>query len=127
MPPSIARQNLKWIVCVLVLLLGWSMARAQAVPESEKQKIEALINRVSDLKGAKFIRNGTEYDVNTAVRFLRGKWKANDKAVRSARDFVDKVASVSGTSGNPYHIRFQDGRETTSRNFLLGELKKLEA
>jgi hypothetical protein len=103
------------------------MARAQAAPEPEKQKIEALINRVSELKGAKFIRNGKEYDVNTAVRFLRGKWKANDEAVRSARDFVDEVASVSGTSGKPYHIRFQDGRETTSRHFLLAQLKELES
>ena len=128
MLPFMPRQNLMWIVCALVLLLCCSMARAQAAPpEPEKQKIEALINRVSGLKGAKFIRNGREYDVNTAVRFLRGKWKANDKAVRSARDFVDKVASVSGTSGKPYQIRFQDGREITSRNFLLTELKKLEA
>ena len=124
----VARQNFKWVVCALVLLLGCSMARAQvAPPEPEKQKIEALINRVSDLKGAKFIRNGREYDVNTAVRFLRGKWKANDEEVRTARDFVDKVASISGTSGEPYHIRFQDGRETTSRNFLLAELRELES
>jgi hypothetical protein len=127
MAPSIARQNLKWIIGVLVLLLGWSVAGAQTAPEPEKQKIEALIDRVSDLRNAKFIRNGTEYDVNTAIRFLRGKWKANDKAVRSARDFVDKVASVSGTSGKPYQIRFQDGREITSRNFLLTKLKELES
>ena len=128
MLPFMPRQNLMWIVCALVLLLGCSMARAQAAPpEPEKQKIEALINRVSGLKGARFIRNGREYDVNTAVRFLRGKWKANDDEVKTARDFVDKVASISGTSGKPYHIRFKDGAEIESREFLLAELNKLES
>jgi len=118
---------LKCIVYSLVFLLGWSITQAQTAPEPEKKKIAALIDRVGDLKDAKFIRNGREYDVATAVRFLRGKWKANDTAVKTARDFVDKVASASGTSGRPYHIRFKDGREMTSRNFLLAELKKLEA
>lgn len=97
---------------------------AQTAPEPEKMRIEALIKRVSELQDAKFVRNGAEYDVKSAVRFLRGKWKANDKEVRTARDFVDKVASLSGTSGKPYLIRFKDGREMQSRDFLLAELKK---
>lgn len=122
-----ARQYLKHTVCLTLLLLSWSIAQAQAAPEPEKEKIEALISRVSNLKDAKFIRNGKEYDVATAVRFLHGKWKAHDSAVKTARDFVDKVASASGTSGQAYHIRFNDGREMPSRDFLLGELKKLES
>ncbi len=99
---------------------------AQSAPPPEKVKIEALIQRVSELQEAKFIRNGREYDVSAAVRFLRGKWRANDKAVKSARDFVDKVASSSGTTGHPYLIRFKDGREIPSREFLLAQLKKQE-
>jgi len=119
-------QNLKTLACLLVLLLGWSISQAQTAPEPEKEKIETLISRVSNLKDAKFIRNGTEYNVGTAVRFLRGKWKANDSDVKTARDFIDRVASASGTSGKPYHIRFKDGQEIPSRDFLLTELKKLE-
>jgi hypothetical protein len=99
----------------------------QTAPDPEKQKIEALIKQVGDLKDARFIRNGSTYEVATAVRFLRGKWEANEAAVKTARDFVDKVASFSGTSGKPYFIRFNDGREVKSRDFLLVELKKLEA
>jgi hypothetical protein len=100
---------------------------AQTTPEPEKKKIETLIKQVAELQDAKFVRNGKEYDVAAAVRFLRGKWKANDKEVKTARDFVDKVASLSGTSGKPYLIRFKDGREIPSRGFLLAELKKQEA
>jgi hypothetical protein len=61
------------------------------------------------------------------VLFLRGKWEANDADVKTARDFIDKVASASGTSGKPYLIRFKDGRQTKSRDFLLAELRKLES
>lgn len=103
-----------------------AILRAQSAPEPEKKKIEALIRQVGELKDAKFIRNGSEYDVSAAVRFLRGKWKANDKKVTTAREFVDKVASASGTSGKPYLIRFSDGREIKSRDFLLSKLKIME-
>jgi hypothetical protein len=57
----------------------------------ERQKIEALIKQVGDLKDAKFIRNGSTYEPSTAVRFLRGKWGANDSAVKTARDFIERV------------------------------------
>ena len=101
--------------------------RAQQLPPAEKQKIEALINQVGALKEANFVRNGTVYEPATAVRFLRGKWNANKTEVKSARDFIDKVASMSVTSGKPYVIRFKDGKEIHSREFLLTELKKIEA
>jgi len=100
--------------------------RAQQLPPTEKQKIETLIKQVGDLKEANFVRNGTVYEPATAVRFLRGKWNANSSDVKSARDFIDKVASSSGTSGKPYFIRFKDGKEIHSRDFLLAELKKIE-
>jgi len=100
-----------------------SFASAQSAPAAEKQKIEVLIKQVGDLKDAKFVRNGWTYEPATAVRFLRGKWEANDAEVKTARDFIDKVAS---TSGKPYLIRFKDGREIKSQEFLLAELKKIE-
>jgi hypothetical protein len=123
------RQNLQSLALFFVVLLvaGTILpltGHPQTTPEPEKKKIEALIKRVSELQDAKFVRNGAEYDVSTAVRFLRGKWKANDKEVKTAHDFVDKVASASGTSGKSYLIRFKDGREIPSREFLLAELKK---
>ena len=103
-----------------------SFASAQSAPAAEKQKIEALIKQVGDLKDAKFVRNGWTYEPATAVRFLRGKWEANDAEVKTARDFIDKVASASGTSGKPYLIHFKNGREIKSQEFLLAELKKIE-
>ena len=115
------------VVCVWMLALAsTSSAIAQSAPISEKQKIEALIAGIGRLQDAKIVRNGWSYDPSTAVRFLHGKWAANESEIKTARDFIDKVASFSGTSGKPYLIRFKDGRELPSREFLLAELKKID-
>ena len=102
-----------------------TFAPAQSAPTTERQKIELLIKQVGDLKDAKFVRNGSIYELTTAIRFLRGKWEANDAKVKTARDFIDEVASVSGSSGKPYLIRFKDGREISSREFLISALDKI--
>ena len=99
----------------------------QHLAAPEKQKIEALILHVGNLKDAKFVRNGSVYEPATAARFLRGKWDANKAEVKTVSDFIDKVATKSGTSGKPYLIRFQDGNEIKCRDYLLGELKRIEA
>jgi hypothetical protein len=98
---------------------------AQSGPTTERQKIEALIEQLGNLKDAKFVRNGSTYEPATAIRFLRRKWEANDPKVKTARDFIDKIASVSSSSGKPYLIRFKDGREINSREYLNSALDKI--
>jgi hypothetical protein len=118
------------LILIFAFALGisdLSFVQAQTLPNSEKQKIEALIKQVANLKDAKFVRNGSTYNADSAATFLRRKWGANESEVKTARDFIDKVASFSGTSGKPYLIRFKDGGEIKSRDFLLAQLKKLEA
>ena len=114
-------------IVLVITLIAVSFVHAQNLAASEKQKIEALIKQVGDLKDAKFVRNGSTYEPATAVRFLRGKWDANKAEVKTVRDFIDKVATKSGTSGKPYLMRYSDGKEIPSREFLLAELKKLES
>ena len=113
-------------VLLLLTLANPTLLLAQALDPAEKQKIETLIKQVRALKDAMFIRNGSSYSADDAATFLRRKWQANESNVKTARDFIDKVASFSGTSGKPYLIRFKDGREIKSREFLLAELKKIE-
>jgi hypothetical protein len=110
----------------LLLLTAPSFVLAQSLPVTEQQKIETLITQVGNLKDAIFIRNGSKYGAWTAVVFLRGKWNANVSDIKTAHDFIDKVATMSGTSGEPYLIRFRDGKEIHSRDYLLAELKKIE-
>ena len=112
-----------------LLFLAFGTAQvlhAQSAAPNERQKIEALIKFVSEMNGAKFVRNGSTYDAKAAATFLRLKWRANDSEVKTARDFIDKIATLSGTSGKPYVIRFEDGGEMTSRDVLLAALNKIE-
>jgi len=110
-----------FLVTVALTLLA-----AQSLSPAERQKIESLIEQIGGLKDATFIRNGSNYSAVNAATFLRRKWEANDFRVKTARDFIDKLASFSGTSGKAYLIRFKDGKEIKSQDFLLAALKKLE-
>jgi hypothetical protein len=114
------------LTVVWLVLFEGQFTNATSAPADEAQKIEALIQDVRDLKDATFIRNGSSYNSKSAAIFLRRKWQANHSEVRTARDFIDKVATFSGTSGKPYLIRFKDGKEIHSRDFLMASLKALE-
>src|SRR5262245_21841260 len=121
-------RHFKLIPVFVLVLFGsdLSFVRAQNLPNSEKQKIETLIKQVANLKDAKFVRNGSAYNADSAAVFLRQQWQANESEVKIAQDFIDKVASFSATSGKPYLIQFKDGRKSQSRDFLLAQLKKLD-
>lgn len=112
---------------LLMLIAGASFeAEAAETALSEKQKIEALIKNIEELKETKFIRNGSEYDAASAGKFLRSKWRSQEAELKTAQDFIEKAASVSSTSGKAYVIRFKDGKEVPCGEYLKGELKKLE-
>ncbi|MCK7506253.1 MAG: DUF5329 domain-containing protein [Desulfobacterales bacterium] len=93
-------------------------------PAAEKQ-IEALIAAIERMTDAAFIRNGRPYGAAAAAEFLRRKWRHRAADVGSADDFIEKVASFSSTTGQPYRIRFSDGRETPCATFLRTELSNL--
>ena len=96
-------------------------------PMPEAQKIEALIQAVANLEDAVFIRNGTEHAPKAAADHLRLKWKNAGRRVKTAPDFIRYCASESSLSGQPYEIRFKDGRTVLARDWLWTELKRLEA
>lgn len=96
-------------------------------PAPEAQKIEALIRAIEALQGqAVFLRNGSEHDAKAAGDHLRLKWKNAGRRVKSAADFIRTCGTGSSLSGQPYKIRYKDGREVASANFLWTELKKLD-
>jgi hypothetical protein len=111
-------------LCFLLGLDCFLPVTVQAEEVDEKEKIEALIRHVENLKGASFIRNGKSADAKSAAKFLRGKWNAKEKEIKTADEFIAKVATVSSTTGKPYLIKFSDGREVKCGEYLTGELKK---
>jgi hypothetical protein len=109
----------------LPLLWDGALAWGADLPSAEKRKIETLIAGVEQMTDAIFVRNGKQYPAESAAEFLRRKWKSRRSEVRSAADFIDKVASFSSTTGKPYSIRWSDGRERLSAEFFRAQLASL--
>jgi len=115
------------LLLALLLFTGAAVQAQEAdLPAVEQEKIENLINAVEHLSEAAFIRNGKPYDAITAARFLRAKLRSREPDVRSANDFIEKIASFSSTTGKPYLIRFTDGREVSSAEFFRAHLAEME-
>ena len=113
----------------VVALLGLTFVLAGAeAPKamSEKDKIEALIKAVGEMKDAKFVRNGTEYDGKSAADHMRRKWKRVESEVKTARDFIRLAGTKSYETGQVYKVRFKDGKEVESATFLLEKLAEIE-
>ena len=92
---------------------------------SERDKIEQLINHVGALQGAVFIRNGEEYKPAEAAAHLRRKWQAAGDEITTVEDFIEKIASKSSASGEPYRIRF-DRSESDAGDWLRTRLELME-
>jgi hypothetical protein len=93
---------------------------------SEEEKIERLIDALAQLRGAVFIRNGEEHSGEAAAAHLRMKRSRLGDRIQTAPDFIDLAAARSSQSGEPYLIRFADGRTITAAEFLQEELAVLE-
>ena len=98
-----------------------------APPPHEMSRIEKLITFVEMRKDIKFVRNGTEYNCTDAAKFLRRKLESTGADVTTARDFIERIASKSSMSGEPYRVKFADGKWMLASQFLGDELRRLEA
>jgi uncharacterized short protein YbdD (DUF466 family) len=108
------------VLAILALCSGVVCAR----DTGETKKIDFLISSVENLKGTKFIRNGSEYTGKEAAEHLRMKLKNAGKRVQTAEDFIRLCASKSYISGKPYTIRTSDGKTVTSEDFFREKLRK---
>lgn len=114
---------------VVVLTVVWAccvggLAPSLMAAESAEatQQINKLITHVEGLTDVTFIRNGKEYTAQNAAKFLRAKRKAKSDEISTASDFIEKVASYSGTTGKPYTIRLKDGSVRSHGEYLKGVL-----
>ncbi len=92
---------------------------------SEPQKIAALLEAIEQ-SGATFVRNGTEYESTKAVEHLRSKLEMAGDRIKTARDFIEGVASKSETSGKPYEMILPDRTRMNTREWLSKRLAELE-
>ncbi|MBT4091653.1 MAG: DUF5329 family protein [Deltaproteobacteria bacterium] len=98
----------------------------------EKERIGFLLNQISRVDGV-FIRNGVAHTPEKAVAHLELKmknalnsWFSPDKEKWTAEMFIEKLASKSSLTGNPYLIKFSDGRTVWAGEWLLESLARYD-
>ena len=112
----------------LAVLVVQGVSAATAVPTaplSDTEKIQALIRTVEARKDLQFIRLDVAHSAREAANVLRIKLAFAGDRVKTVDDFIDHVATAT-QSGKPYYVRYPDGTEVTSAEFLRQELRRIE-
>jgi len=122
---SICIRNLLIFAFITSNIFGiYSQTKPTAL--TEKQKIESLIKNIENLQGAQFWRNGEYHTPKQAADHLRMKLEKAGNKIKTARQFIDNIATKSSISGDLYKIKFKDGKVVESRVFLNQKLIELE-
>ncbi len=114
------------VLLVLSLLLLSLSAVAAATTHADRE-IDALIASVAQLKGATFIRNGSEHSATDAASHLQLKRRNAGKRIKTAEDFITYCATRSSFSGKPYRIRMANGQTVDSADFFRARLRELRS
>ena len=91
-----------------------------AFAETMEEEINYLIASVGK-DGCRFVRNDRRYNRSSARAHLRSKWELNSQYVNSTEDFINKIASTSVTTGEPYIVRCRV-EETIAREWFTQRL-----
>jgi hypothetical protein len=118
--------NMNKLFLLLGLFLSVTLFGQKKAPLTEAQKIDLLITNIEKLEGAQFYRNGTWYDATTAASHLRMKREKAGKAIKTANDFINRIASSSSMTGEAYKIKLKDGKEMMAKDYFLKCLDEIE-
>jgi hypothetical protein len=96
--------------------------------KNEEEKIEFLISAFAALEGASFIYNEHKIPVADAVAYFHKKRSNMEKQgvkVKTAEDFVVKIASKSANTGHLYKYELPDGTRADVADFMMKILQDL--
>ncbi len=111
-------------ILTLILISPLSLAAAQ-MPQHEVDKARELLSIIGRSQ-LTFIRNGKEYSPKEAKAHLETKLEWALNRVSTAKEFVERVASKSLMTGEPYYIKLSDKKKVKAKNWLLNELSIIE-
>ena len=123
-----ASRNMRYslVSIVIATVLSWAVPVAACVTLDEPQEINQLLT-VIESSDMQFIRNGSAYDGKAAREHLQEKLQFAGSRIATAEEFIHYIASKSSLTGEPYHVRFPDGKEMESGVWLSQQLSIIES
>lgn len=118
-------KHLAYLLCCALFI--FSSASAYAISEEEHQKVMFLLNKLSEYDNLTFVRNGSEYKADAAVKHLLRKYDYAKDDLKTAGDFIIHCASKSSLSDKPYLVIYENGEKENSQDFLFRLLKDFDA
>jgi hypothetical protein len=111
---------------LLLCLLLSTVARAPAADAVTNPEITWLL-QYTEKADVKFIRSGKEYTPREGADHLRMKLGKAGGKVKTAEDFIEGIASKSYLNGDPYLVKFPDGKTQPTGPWLKEALAKHRA
>lgn len=106
---------------VMFCLLLTSASAADTPSPEVQAEIDFLLQRVAD-SGYVFIRNGSDHESVEAAGHMRRKYEHFEDEITTAEEFIELSATRSLITKRAYQVRFPDGEERETAQWLLGEL-----
>ncbi|TDJ52992.1 MAG: hypothetical protein E2O47_08630 [Gemmatimonadetes bacterium] len=109
----------------LLLAISVSISTAAAIASApvEHVEIEYLLNQIGS-SGCYFIRNGDVHDSEAAAAHLAMKYRRARRHVADAEQFIERIATASSWSGEPYLVACEGKAQVTTAAWLSGALDK---
>ena len=111
------------LLLLLVLIAGF-IARVHAEADADTE-IRALIQAVAE-SGCEFNRNGSRHSAETAAEHLELKYSRGKRYADSAEAFIERLASKSSWSGQPYQM-ICNGEVHPARDWLTSTLTTIRS
>jgi len=115
------------LACSVVKPLGAvltlsSVVIVSTIAADTESEIQHLLATVAE-SPCSFMRNGKTYSAEDAASHLSMKYSRGKKYVASTEQFIDRIASKSSLSRQPYHIQCPGLERQTTRQWLTRQLE----
>jgi hypothetical protein len=106
---------------VVLLALVFLPVFAAGIDAEAAAEIEFLLEAVG-VSGCVFIRNDKDHSSEEAEDHLRLKYRNGKRWVKSPEQFIERIATKSSWSGDPYLIRCSDAEQQPTGEWLSARL-----
>ncbi len=117
----------RWLCLLAAIVIAGTAVQVDASPdEAVRSEIEHLLEHLES-SGCEFYRNGDWYDAPRARRHIERKyfWLVKRNMVASSEQFIERAATQSSLSGEPYLVRCGQNEPMPSADWLTNELTRL--